>query len=133
MLQIKTSNDEKDENNNLPNSKYFQQYFSTLSKNMKSISQSMLYLNISSRQKHVNNFECFLDEMKLEFDFIGITESRISKAQSSHLVTILTYQIIQLNMHLLKLLQAVSYYTLIRKHSYNIRPDLIIYKAKKFE
>ena len=38
-----------------------------------------LHLNISSLQKHFDNFECFLDEMKLEFDFIGITESRILK------------------------------------------------------
>ena len=49
---------------------------------MKSKCLSMLHLNISSWQKHFNNFECFLDEMKLEFDFIGITESRISKTQS---------------------------------------------------
>ena len=48
---------------------------------MKSKCLSMLHLNVSSLQRHFNNFECFLDEMKLEFDFIGITESLISKTQ----------------------------------------------------
>ena len=42
----------------------------------------MLHLNIISLQKQFDNFECFLDEMKLEFDFIGMTESRILKTQS---------------------------------------------------
>ena len=84
MLQLSNpTNEEKDENNDLPNSKYkHQEYFSTLSNNMKSKCLSVLHLNISSLQKHFNNFECFLDEMKPEFDFIGITESRISKKQS---------------------------------------------------
>ena len=42
----------------------------------------MLHLNISSFPKHFDNFEYFLDEMKLEFDFIGITEWRIEKTWS---------------------------------------------------
>ena len=64
----------------LPNSKRKdQKYFSTLSNNIKSKCLSMLLLNISSLQKHFDNFECFFDEMKQEFDFIGITESKILK------------------------------------------------------
>ena len=49
-----SSNDEKDENNDLPNSKYKdQEYFPTLSNNIKSTCLSMLHLNISSLQKHL--------------------------------------------------------------------------------
>ena len=50
---------------------------------MKSNCLSMLHLNIHSLQKHPHIFEWFFHEMKLAFDFIGITESRISKTQSS--------------------------------------------------
>ena len=76
-------NDEKYENNDLPNSKYKdQEYAFTFINNMKSKCLSILHLNISSLQKHFDNFECFLDEMKLEFDLIDITESRILKTQS---------------------------------------------------
>ena len=84
LLQLNNlTNDEKDKNNDLPNSKYKdQEYFSTLNNNTKSKCLSMLHLNVSSLQKHFDNFECILDEIKLEFDFIGITESRISKIQS---------------------------------------------------
>ena len=54
----------------------------------------MLHLNVSSLQRHFNNFECFLDEMKLDFDFIGITESLISKSQlPSNIINLPNYSI----------------------------------------
>ena len=90
----------------------------------------MLHLNISSLQ-NFDNSECFLDEMKLEFDFIGITESRPSKAQSSSKNINLSNYSIE---HTLTEATAGGVLLYInKKHSYKIRPDLVIYKAKKLE
>ena len=48
---------------------------------MKSKSLSLFHLNINYLQKHFDDFEYFLNDLKLEFDFIGITESRLLKSQ----------------------------------------------------
>ena len=75
--------------------------------------------------------ECFLDEMKPELGFIGITESRISKKQSpSNNINLPNYSIEH------TLTEATAGGALLyinQKHSYKIRPDLTIYKAKKLE
>ena len=55
------------------------------------------------------------------------------KKKNSLQVTIYTYKIIQLNIHILKLLQVVPYYTLIKNIHYKIRPGLTIYQVKKLE
>ena len=95
---------------------------------MKSKCPSMLHLNISSLQKHFNNFECFLGKMKLEFDFIGIAELRISKTHSpSNNINLPSYSIKHIPT------EATAGGALLyinKKHSYKIRPDLTIYKAK---
>ena len=66
----------------LPNSVYKDvEYFSELNSSIKSKSLSLFHLNINSLQKHFDDFEYFLNDLNLEFDFIGITESRLLKSQ----------------------------------------------------
>ena len=65
------------------NSKYKdQEYHSTLSNSMKSKYISMLHLNISFLQNNLIILNVFLDEMKLQLDFIIITESITLETQS---------------------------------------------------
>ena len=95
---------------------------------MKSKCPSMLHLNISSLQKHFNNFECFLGKMKLEFDFIGIAELRVSKTHSpSNNINLPSYSIKHIPT---EATAGGSLLYISKKHSYKIRPDLTIYKAK---
>ena len=59
-----------------------QEYHSTLSNSMKGKCLSMLHLNISSLQNSLIILNVFLDEMKLQLDFIIITESITLETQS---------------------------------------------------
>ena len=72
----------------------------------------------------------FLDKMKLEFDFIGIAESRISKTQSpSNNINLQNYSI----EHTHTETTAVGALVYINKKHYKICSDLTIYEAKKLE
>ena len=72
----------------------------------------------------------FLDETKLEFDFIGITESRISKTQSLNNISLPNHSI---EHRPTKATAGGGFLYINKKHSYKICPDLTIYKAKKLE
>ena len=74
------SEKENNDNENLPNCKYRDiSYFSNLNVELKSKCLSFFHLNINSLSKNFDNFNHLINELKLEFDILGISESRILK------------------------------------------------------
>ena len=57
-------------------------YFSNPNVELKSKCLSFFHLNINSLSKIFDNFNHLFNELKLEFDILGISESRILKSQS---------------------------------------------------
>ena len=57
-------------------------YFSNPNVELKSKCLSFFHLNINSLSKFFDNFNHLFNELKLEFDILGISESRILKSQS---------------------------------------------------
>ena len=77
------SEKENIDNENLPNCKYrYISYFSNLDVELKSKCVSFFHLNINSLSKIFDNFNHLINKLKLEFDILGISESRILKSQS---------------------------------------------------
>ena len=77
------SEKENIDNENLPNCKYRDiSYFSNLDVELKSKCLSFFHLNINSLSKNFDNFNHLINELKLEFDILSISESRILKSQS---------------------------------------------------
>ena len=77
------SEKENIDNENLPNCKYRDiSYFSNLDVELKSKCLSFFHLNINSLSKNFDNFNHLINELKLEFDILGISESRTLKSQS---------------------------------------------------
>ena len=71
------------DNENLPNCKYRDiSYFSNLDLELKSKCLSFFHLKINSLSKKIDNFNLLINELKLEFVILGISESRILKSQS---------------------------------------------------
>ena len=74
---------ENNDNENLPNCKYRDiSYFSNIDVELKSKCLSFFHFNINSLSKDFDNFNHLINELKLEFDILGIPESRILKSQS---------------------------------------------------
>ena len=72
------SEKENNNNENLPNCKYRDMsYFSNLDVELKSKCLSFFHLNIKSLSKNFDNFNRLINKLKLEFDIMGISESRI--------------------------------------------------------
>ena len=77
------SEKENIDNENLPNCKYRDiSYFSNLDVELKSKCLSFFHLNINLLSKNFDNFNHLINELKLEFDILGISESRTLKSQS---------------------------------------------------
>ena len=77
------SEKENIDNENLTNCKYRDiYYFSNLDVKPKSKCLSFFHPNINSFSKNFDNFNHLINELKLEFDILGISESRILKSQS---------------------------------------------------
>ena len=77
------SEKENDDNENLPNCKYRDiSYFSNLNVEFKSKCLSFFHLNINSLSKNFDDFNHLINKLKLQFDILGISESRILKSQS---------------------------------------------------
>ena len=71
------------DNENLPNCKYRDiSYFSNLDVELKSKCLSFFHLNINSLSKNFDYFKHLINKLKLEFNILGISESRILKSQS---------------------------------------------------
>ena len=120
------------DNENLPNCKYRDiSYFSNLDVELKSKCLSFFHLNINSLSKNFDNFNHLINELKLEFDILGISESRILKSQSLNTnVSLQNYVIEQIPTE--STAGGALLYINMR-HSYKTRPDLAIYKPKKLE
>ena len=72
------SEKENNDNENLPNCKYRDiNYFSNLDVELKSKCLSFFHLNINSILKNIDNFNYLINKLKLEFDVMGTSESRI--------------------------------------------------------
>ena len=101
------------------------EYFCNLPGNIKSKSLSILHHNVCSLSKHFDQLHA------LDFDFIGITESRISKTNfSSTNIALANYTIEQTPAES-NAGGALLYIS--RKHSSKIRKDLKLYKPHKIE
>ena len=101
------------------------EYFCNLPGNIKSKSLSILHHNVCSLSKHFDQLHA------LDFDFIGITESRISKTNFSPTNIALANYAIKQTPNESNAGGAVLYIN--RKHLYEIQKDLNLYKPHKIE
>ena len=126
------SEKENNDNENLPNCKYRDiSYFSNLDGELKSKCLSFLHLNINSLPKNFDNFNHLINKLKLEFDILCISESRILKSQSLNTnVSSKNYVIEQTST---KSTAGGALLYINKRHSYKTRPDFAIYKPKKLE
>ena len=121
------SEKENNDNENLPNCKYRDiSYFSNLDMELKPKCLSFFHLNINLLSKHFDNFNHLNNELKLELDILGISESRISIFK--HKCHLPNYVIEQTSTE--STAGGALLYINMR-HSYKTHPDLAIYKPKK--
>ena len=106
-------------------------YFSNLDVKLKSKCLSFFHLNINSLSKNFDNFNHLINELKLEFDILGISESRILKSQSLNTNVSLQNYVIEQTPTESTAGAALLYIN--KKHSYKTHPDLAIYNPKKFQ
>ena len=126
------SEKENIDNENLPNCKYRDiSYFSNLDVELKSKCLSFFHLNINSLSKNFDNFNHLINKLKLEFDILGISESRILKSQSLNTNVSLQNYVIEQTPTESTAGGALLYIN--KRHSYKTCPDLTIYKPKKLE
>ena len=119
------SEKENIDNENLPNSKCRDiSYFSNSDVEFKSKCLSFFDLCTNSLSKNFDNFNHLINELKLEFDILGISELRILKSQSLNTnVSLQNYVIEQTPT------ESTAGGTLLyndKRHSYENRPDLSI-------
>ena len=98
---------------------------------MKSKILSIFYHNVCSLSKNFNQLHALLTELDIDFDFIEITESRISKTSLSPTNIALANYAIEQTPTESNAGGALLYIN--RKHSYKIRKDLKLYKPQKTE
>ena len=107
------------------------EYFCSLQGNIKSKSLSIFHHNVCSLSKNFDQLHALLTELDIDFDFIGITESRISKTNFSPTNIALANYVIEQTPTESNAEGALLYIN--RKHSYKIRKDLKLYKPHKIE
>ena len=107
------------------------EYFCNLQGNIKSKSLSIFHHNVCSLSKNFDQLHALLTELDIDFDFIGITESRISKTNFSPTNIALANYVIEQTPTESNAEGALLYIN--RKHSYKIRKDLKLYKPHKIE
>ena len=126
------SEKENIDNENLTNCKYRDiSYFSNFDVELKSKCLSFFHLNINSLSKNFDNFNHLINKLKLEFDILGISESRILKSQSLNTNVSLQNYVIEQTPTESTAGGALLYIN--KRHSYKTCPDLTIYKPKKLE
>ena len=124
------SEKENIDNENLPNSKCRDiSYFSNSDVEFKSKCLSFFDLCTNSLSKNFDNFNHLINELKLEFDILGISESRILKFQSVNTNVSLQNYVIEQTSTESTAQEALLFSN--KGHSYKARPDLAIYKPKK--
>ena len=107
------------------------EYFCNLQGNIKSESLTIFYHNVCSLSKNFDQLHALLTELDIDFDFIRITESRISKTNFSRRNTALANYTIKQTPIESNAGGALLYIN--RKHSYKIRKDFKLYKPHKIE
>ena len=117
------SENENIDNENLPNCKYREiSYFPNLDVERKSKCLSFVHLNINSLSKNFDHFNHLINELKLWFDILGISESRILKPQSLNTSVSLHNYVIKQTPTESTAGGALPY--IYKRHSYKTRPDL---------
>ena len=77
---INFTDDEKENELNLPNCKYrYPHYFKSLTKDFKRKALSFFHMNVCSLTKNFGDFNILLSELTVSFDILASTESRIKK------------------------------------------------------
>ena len=107
------------------------EYFCNLQSIFKSKGLSIFYLNICSLIKHFDQLHALLTELDIDIDFIGITESHISKNNFSPTNIALANYAITLAPTKFNAGGALLYIHI--KHSYKIRKDLQLYNPRILE
>ena len=98
------------------------EYFCNFQGNIKSKSLSIFHQNVCSLSKTFDQLHALLTELDIDFDFIGITESRISKTNFSPTnIALANYAIKQTPT---ESNAGGAHLYINRKHSYKIRKDL---------
>ena len=78
------TDDEKENELNLPNCKYRDtDYFKNLTKDFKRKALSFFYMSVCSLNKNFGNLNILLSDLNVSFDILAITETRIKKDSSS--------------------------------------------------
>ena len=78
------TDDEKENELNLPNCKYRDtDYFKNPTKDFKRKALSFFHMNVCSLTKHFVNFNILLSDLNTSFDILAITETRIKRDSSS--------------------------------------------------
>ena len=78
------TDDEKENELNLPNRKYRDTYYSkNLTKDFKRKVLSFFHMNVCSLTKNFDDFNRLLNELNVSFDILAVTETRIKKGSSS--------------------------------------------------
>lgn len=117
---------------NLPNCSYQDpEYFNTLEKKFKKSCFSIFHQNISSISKHFDDFHELMTSMSINFDVIGITESRIRENMPCPINISLPNYSIEQTPTRGNAGGALLY--IHKKHSYKLRCDLTMYKEKELE
>ena len=107
------------------------EYFCNLPGNIKSKILSICHHNVCSLSKNFDQLNTFLTELDIDFDLIGITESRISKTNFSPINIALANYAIEQTTTESNAGGALLYIN--RKHSHKIRKDIKLYKPHKTE
>ena len=128
-----TDDSSNDDTNSLNVSNKYRdpEYFCNLQGNIKSKSLSIFHHNVCSLSKNFDQLHALLAELDIDFDFMGITKSRISKTNFSPRNIALANYIIEQTPTESNAGGALLYIN--RKHSYKIRKDLKLYKPHKIE
>ena len=129
-LTDESSNDDTN-SLNLSNKYRDPEYFCNLQDNIKSKSLSIVHHNVCSLSKNFDQLNALLTELDIDFDFIGITESRISKTNFSPTNIALANYAIEETTTESNARGALLYIN--RRHSYKIRKRLKLYKHHKIE
>ena len=80
------TDDEKENELNLPNRKYRDTYYSkNLTKDFKRKVLSFFHMNVCSLTKNFDDFNRLLNELNFSFDILAVTETRIKKGSSSRI------------------------------------------------
>ena len=103
-------------------------FFCNLQSNIKSESVSILYQNVWSLLKNVDQPHALLTKLNTDFDFIGIIESYILKTNFSPIKIARENSIEQTPTE-----SNAGWALLYRKHSFKVRKDLRLYEPYKIE